>query len=162
MRQLWPLLVRVSQGFARLSLLQALGAKVIIFERADELGEIGASLQLSPNATHILSDLGLLPALQNHWIEPQSINMIDGVSLKPIKTLPIANMSGDEWHAPYAMMARTDLQRELLGAVQKAQNCDLHLSSELDFTHIDALQTDYRTKIRSKARPDHWGRWGLV
>lgn len=148
-----PLVAIIGAGIAGLCAAIAFakfGAKVIIFEKAEELGEIGASLQLSPNATHILSDLGLLPALQKHWIEPQSICMVDGVSLKPIKTLPIARMSQAEWHAPYALMRRTDLQGELHNEVQINPNCELRLSSELDFTNIDALQTDIEKRLGQK------------
>ena len=41
----------------------ARGYPVRIFERAQRLEEIGAGLQLSPNATRILDRLGVLPAL---------------------------------------------------------------------------------------------------
>lgn len=148
-----PLVAIIGAGIAGLCTAVAFakfGAKVIIFEKADELGEIGASLQLSPNATHILSDLGLLPALEKHWIEPQSICMTDGVSLKAIKTLPIARMSQSEWQAPYALMRRTDLQRDLFNAVQSAPNCELRLSSELNFTDMDALQADIEQRLGQK------------
>jgi salicylate hydroxylase len=148
-----PLVAIIGAGIAGLCTAIAFakfGAKVVIFEKADELGEVGASLQLSPNATHILTDLGLLPALQKHWIEPQSICMTDGVSLKPIKTLPIARLSRDEWHAPYALMRRTDLQRELLNAVRDMPNCELRLSSELNFANIESLQTDIEQRLEQK------------
>lgn len=149
-----PLVAIIGAGIAGLCTAIAFakfGATVVVFEKADELGEIGASLQLSSNATHILSDLDLLPALQKHWIEPQSICMTDGVSLKAIKTLPIARLSRDEWNSPYALMRRTDLQRELLNKVQNAPNCDLRLSSELNFADIGALQADIEQKLGQKA-----------
>ena len=39
------------------------GFIVQIFERAERLEEVGAGLQLSPNATRILARLGVLPTL---------------------------------------------------------------------------------------------------
>lgn len=148
-----PLVAIIGAGIAGLCTAIAFakfGAKVVIFEKAIELGEIGASLQLSPNATRILSDLNLLPALKEHWIEPQSICMTDGVSLNPIKTLPIARLSQDEWQSPYALMRRTDLQRELLKAVQNAPNCELRLSSKLNFANTDALEADIEQQQNQK------------
>lgn len=148
-----PLVAIIGAGIAGLCTAIAFakfGARVIIFEKADELGEIGASLQLSPNATHILSDLGLMPALKKQWVEPQSIVLTDGVSLAPIKALPIARMSRDEWRAPYALMRRTDLQTELLNEVQNSTNCVLRLSSELDFSSIEALENDIELELGQK------------
>lgn len=150
-----PVVAIIGAGIAGLCAAVAFaksGAKVVIFEKADELSEIGASLQLSPNATHILSDLDLLPALENHWIEPQAICMVDGVSLKPVKTLPISRISRDVWGSPYVLMRRTDLQRELLNKVQNTANCELRLGSLLDFSGLNALQTDLEQKLHQ--RPD--------
>ena len=44
---------------AALALAQA-GCRVTIFERTPVLGEVGAGLQLSPNATRVLRQLGIL------------------------------------------------------------------------------------------------------
>jgi salicylate hydroxylase len=50
-------------------LLQA-GHDVTIFEQAPELNEVGAGLQLSANATHVLHHLGLGPALAAVGVRP--------------------------------------------------------------------------------------------
>ena len=39
------------------------GFRVIILEKAERLEEVGAGLQLSPNASRVLIDLGLQPRL---------------------------------------------------------------------------------------------------
>ena len=44
--------------------LAAKGFRVVILEKAERLEEIGAGLQLSPNASRVLVDLGLQPRLQ--------------------------------------------------------------------------------------------------
>ena len=43
--------------------LARVGLRSTIFERAAELSEVGAGLQLSPNALSVMELLGLLPAL---------------------------------------------------------------------------------------------------
>ena len=50
--------------------LAARGFRVVVLEKADRLEEVGAGLQLSPNATRILIDLGLHAALDAvRWID---------------------------------------------------------------------------------------------
>ena len=46
------------------------GHDVTIFEQAAELSEVGAGLQLSANATHVLIHLGLGPALAEMGVRP--------------------------------------------------------------------------------------------
>lgn len=48
------------------------GFEVDIIERATALTEVGAGLQLSPNASRILIKLGLLPALEFYWSRPNA------------------------------------------------------------------------------------------
>ena len=48
------------------------GFDVEVFEQASELGEIGAGIQLSPNCTRVLFDLGLEDALRQIAFVPES------------------------------------------------------------------------------------------
>src|SRR5690606_24146680 len=63
----------VGAGIAGLTAALALARKGIavhVLEQAPALEEVGAGLQLSPNASRILADLGLLDALSARWTEP--------------------------------------------------------------------------------------------
>ena len=44
--------------------LAAQGYRVVVLEKAERLQDIGAGLQLSPNASRILTDLGLRDAIE--------------------------------------------------------------------------------------------------
>ena len=48
---------------AALALLQR-GLDVAVYEQAAELRELGAGVQISPNGSRVLRELGLLPAMQ--------------------------------------------------------------------------------------------------
>jgi len=50
-------------GLAAALALQRIGAQVRVFEKAPELGEVGAGLTISPNASHVLDHLGLRQGL---------------------------------------------------------------------------------------------------
>lgn len=77
----------VGAGIAGLTTALALARKGItshILEQATALDEVGAGLQLSPNASRILADLGLLDALSLRWSEPDHILLASGSSLAPL------------------------------------------------------------------------------
>lgn len=112
------------------------GIPTEIFERTAVLSEAGAGLQLSPNATRILTKLGLLPQLQNVWSEPQAITLISGVSLRTIASVPSGQFARNRWKSPYGVLHRADLQRALHDAVAASPQCTLHLGSAVDDTAL--------------------------
>lgn len=57
------------------------GYAVQVFERAPQLDEVGAGIQLSPNATRILARLDVLPALLKTAARPNAMLLRDGSTL---------------------------------------------------------------------------------
>ena len=57
-----------------------------IIEQAGELTEVGAGLQLSPNAARILDTLGVLPDIEARWTEPLSVELASGNEAREIWT----------------------------------------------------------------------------
>ena len=94
------------------------GFSVTIFEKASELQEVGAGLQLSPNATFILKKLNLLDQCLAKAEQPQYINLIDGYNLKYLSKLPIKKYTETHKLTPYLTIHRADLQNILLDAVK--------------------------------------------
>ncbi|WP_018010079.1 FAD-dependent oxidoreductase [Sinorhizobium medicae] len=107
------------------------GYRTDIFEQADALDEVGAGLQLSPNASRILIELGLLPALESVWSEPGEISLADGRSLRQLASVPAGAHARARWGAPYAVLHRASLQAILLDAVRAEPLCHLHLGSRI-------------------------------
>ncbi|PST24630.1 FAD-binding protein [Mesorhizobium plurifarium] len=107
------------------------GFRTDIFEQAGALEEVGAGLQLSPNASRILIELGLLPALETVWDEPEAISLTDGRSLRQLASVPAGGHARKRWGAPYGVLHRASLQRILLDAVRSEPLCRLHLGSRI-------------------------------
>ncbi len=129
-----PPIVVVGAGIAGLTAALSLAAKgfaVDIVERAANLDEVGAGLQLSPNATRILDALGLTANLQPYWVEPSEIRLVDGRSLQTIAKVPAGAFARSRWHAPYAVIARSALQGALADAVRAHPLCRLHLDTAI-------------------------------
>ncbi|ANL40386.1 MULTISPECIES: FAD-dependent monooxygenase [Rhizobium] len=127
--------VIIGAGIAGLTAALSLSRRGIsseIFEQADELTEVGAGLQLSPNASRILADLGILDGLSRIWLEPESIRLISGSSLRQLAAVPAGKFARQRWGAPYGVLHRTTLQEALLAAVKADPLCRLRLGMRIE------------------------------
>ncbi|MBX3570418.1 MAG: FAD-dependent monooxygenase [Rhizobiaceae bacterium] len=104
--------------------LSRIGAKVRVFERSPDLREVGAGLQLSPNATRILDRLGVLGRLQGA-VRPPGVLLRDVKTLREIARVPLGPAAEQRWGAPYLVVHRADLQQALAAAVAEARNVEL-------------------------------------
>jgi salicylate hydroxylase len=107
------------------------GFETAVIERAGHLTEIGAGLQLSPNATRILSRLGVLERLLPASISPRSVTLRDAVSLALLAEVPLGPAAEKRWKAPYLVLHRADLQAALLDAAKEQRNIRLMLGTTL-------------------------------
>ncbi len=103
------------------------GFAVDVFERAETLVEIGAGLQLSPNATRILDRLGVLDHLQRQAVRPDAVVIRRATTLAEVARVPLGDFAEQRWGAPYLVAHRADLQQALLTAV--AANPQIRLTT---------------------------------
>ena len=62
-----------------------------MFERAAEIAEIGAGIQLTPNATAALARLGLLDRVAAIAVEPRALVIRNGRSGREILRVPLGS-----------------------------------------------------------------------
>ena len=110
-------------------------AEVRILERAPELTEVGAGVQLGPNVTRILNAWGLSPAIEKVAAYPVSLKARSATSGEVLASLPLSDMA-TRYGAPYITIHRADLQNVLLNKVQ-ALGVDVRCSSP-----VQKLPTD--------------------
>ncbi|TQN59447.1 salicylate hydroxylase [Agrobacterium tumefaciens] len=115
------------------------GVSSDIIEQAGELAEVGAGLQLSPNAARILAELGVMPEIEARWTEPVSVELASGKSLATLLSLPMAEVARTRWGAPYGVLHRSTLQRALLDAVTRNPLCRLHLGKRMENATLDGI-----------------------
>ncbi|MGH6859391.1 MAG: FAD-dependent monooxygenase [Phyllobacterium sp.] len=128
-------------GIAGLTLalaLSAKGIKVQLFEKSDSLAEIGAGVQLSPNATRLLDRLGVLEGLRRTCVEPQAVCLQDGRSGAALLHLPIGAQARQRWGAPYIVCHRADLQNALLDQARRHPDIAIQLQSSVTHHKSDA------------------------
>src|SRR6202045_2801705 len=80
-----------------------------VMEKAEEFSEIGAGLQLAPNATRMLDRLGIWEPIRGHAIFPKRLVLMDAVSGQPITSLDLGKNFLDHFGYPYIVMHRGDL-----------------------------------------------------
>ncbi|CAE6843395.1 3-hydroxybenzoate 6-hydroxylase 1 [Paraburkholderia aspalathi] len=103
-------------GFAAALALSKAGIKVHLFERAPEIKEIGAGIQIGPNAFHVFERLGITEAVRAKAVMPQRLVMMDGISGEQVVSIPLDDQFLHRFRHPYALIHRADLHRILLGA----------------------------------------------
>ena len=115
-------------GIAGMTLALALakfGATVVVLERRERVQEVGAGLQLSPNARKILNRLGLDRALAARSFEPEGIDIYPYGFDRPLVTLELGKAVEQTFGAPYAVMHRADLANVLYKACKRFANIDI-------------------------------------
>ncbi len=112
--------------------LAAKGFRVIVLEKAERLEEAGAGLQLSPNASRILVDLGLRPRLEPRAVTPEAVNIMSARAGGEIARLPLGEAASLRAGAPYWVIHRADLQGALQAQVNDHPDIDLRLGCQFE------------------------------
>jgi|TARA_B100000242_G_scaffold139136_1_gene98770 salicylate hydroxylase len=113
--------------------LDAKGHKVKIYEQAEILSELGAGIQLSPNATKVLNYLGLFKDLEPYIFEPNSFQFLNFSTGKVISERKLGEAIKKDFNSPNYDIHRADLQRVLLNKI-KVKNIDIH--SNMKVTNV--------------------------
>ncbi|WP_421851280.1 FAD-dependent monooxygenase [Oricola sp.] len=101
------------------------GRPTRIVEAFEEPGEIGAGIQLAPNATSILARLGVLEAVQARAIAPRSIRLGDAATNKIVLEMQITPEWLKRMDAPYLAVHRAALHTALYDAAVAEPNIEL-------------------------------------
>jgi salicylate hydroxylase len=112
--------------------LAAQGFRVVILEKTERLEEIGAGLQLSPNASRVLVELGLQPRLAARAVTPDAISLMSARSGGEVARLPLGEAAAFRAGAPYWVVHRADLQAALQAHVNDNPDIELRLGCQFE------------------------------
>ena len=99
-----------------LSLLQS-GVDVHVYEQARELREVGAGIQISPNASRVLHRLGLAEALTEMGVKPLAWHQRRWQDGRTLLRTPLAEAMEAAFGSPHYQMHRADVLRTLVAAL---------------------------------------------
>jgi salicylate hydroxylase len=106
------------------------GFEVAVYEQSSQLGEVGAGLQLSPNAMHVLQALGLANQIKAKAFSPESAVMRHYQTGKTYFTVPLGDDAIQKYGAAYLHIHRADLHTILYNACEKMK-VSIHLGQSI-------------------------------
>lgn len=118
-------------GLACALALARAGVSVDVLEQASAFGEVGAGLQLGPNAVRVLHAWGLTGALQACAAFPEALWVRDAHGGNRLGQLRLGTRAQARYGQPYATLHRADLHSLLLHAVQQEPSVNLKLNTRL-------------------------------
>ncbi|MGI6871609.1 FAD-dependent monooxygenase [Amycolatopsis sp. 3B14] len=107
-------------GLANALALAATGQRVRVLERAPAFAEVGAGLQLAPNATRILREWGLLDEVVARGVLPRRLVLKDALDGAELTSLDLGRGFVERYGAPYVVIHRSDLLTILHDACRDA------------------------------------------
>ena len=107
-------------GLAGALALRENGANVTLVERAPEFGEVGAGLQMAPNASRVLQRWGLLEKALEIGVQPKHLVFRDAVTGEELTRQTLGGEFAERYGAPYVVIHRSDLHRVLLEGCEAA------------------------------------------
>ena len=125
-------------GLAAAVALSQQGVQVTVLEQAAELGEIGAGVQLGPNAFAALDALGVGENARKRAVFTERLIMMDAVDGSEVGSFPVGQAFRDRFNNPYAVIHRADIHTSILEAAQDS----------------NLIQVETSTKVASVAQDD--------
>ncbi len=118
-------------GLAAAVALAQRHAQVTVHETADALGEVGAGLQVAPNAVAVLEALGLRDAIEPVASQPEAIELREHRSGRRLVRLPLGESATGRYGRPYWHVHRADLAAALAEAAMAA-GVQIRLGSRIE------------------------------
>jgi len=119
-------------GLASALALARQGVEVTLLEQAQAIGEIGAGLQLGPNAFAALQSLGVAEAVKRSAVFVERMAMIDAITAEPVADIPLQDPFQRRFANPYAVAHRSDLHSALHDACLANDFIEVHVNSRVE------------------------------
>ena len=140
-------------GLAAALALVRLGLTVKVFEQSSEIGEIGAGIQLGPNAFHALDALGVGDKARSRAVYTDYMVMTDAIDEYEVGRIPTGEAFRQRFGNPYAVTHRADVHLSLLEAAQKTGMVEFLTDTRID----DVLQTESDVRVKDQHGNIHKG-----
>lgn len=119
------------------------GRNVVVLEQAPQFGEIGAGIQLAPNATAVLKQLGIFDAIAKHAVFPKRLVLMDAMNGNELTALDLGESFLERYGSPYMVLHRSDLHQGLLDACR----ADSRITLINNQTVVSVQHLDQKMKV---------------
>lgn len=124
-------------GLAAALALVRQGFSVKVLEQAPEIGEIGAGIQLGPNAFHAFDALGIGEKARGRAVYTDEMVMHDAIDGSLVGRIPTGEAFRQRFGNPYAVIHRVDVHKSLLEGALESGRVEF-----LTSTHVQRVEQD--------------------
>jgi 3-hydroxybenzoate 6-monooxygenase len=124
-------------GLAAALALVRQGYQVQVLEQAPEIGEIGAGIQLGPNAFHAFDALGVGEQARSLAVYTDSMVMHDAIDESLVGRLETGEAFRRRFGNPYAVIHRADIHTSLLEGVRRSERATFHTNTRVERVEQD-------------------------
>ena len=125
-------------GLAAALALTRQGFAVKVLEQAPEIGEIGAGIQLGPNAFHAFDALGIGDKARSRAVYTDYMVMHDAIDAYQVGKIPTGAEFVQRFGNPYAVIHRADVHQSLLEGAQETGKVEIVTSCRAERIEQDA------------------------
>ncbi|MFC4524302.1 3-hydroxybenzoate 6-monooxygenase [Cupriavidus pinatubonensis] len=126
-------------GLAAALALARKGIRIELLEQAEQIGEIGAGIQLAANAFAAMDALGVGEAARGRAVFTDYLSLRDAIDTHEIARVDVGTPYRERFGNPYAVIHRADIHLSILEAVK-----DHPLISFRTATRVEKLEQDER------------------
>jgi salicylate hydroxylase len=124
-------------GLAAALALVRRGFKVRVLEQSPEIGEIGAGIQLGPNAFHAFDALGVGDKTRARAVFTDYMVMHDALDEYQVGKIPTGEAFRRRFGNPYAVIHRVDVHLSLLEGAQETGRVEFLTSTRMERVEQD-------------------------
>ncbi len=125
-------------GLAAALALVRQGFRVKVLEQAPEIGEIGAGIQLGPNAFHAFDALGVGEKARGRAVYTDYMVMHDAIDEYQVGMIPTGEAFRQRFGNPYAVIHRVDVHLSLLEGAQETGRVEFLTRTRVERVEQDA------------------------
>ena len=107
------------------------GWRVVVFEQSQTFGELGAGIQITPNAANVLRHLGLQSSLRTCASQPAAIEFRHWRTGKVVGVVRLGEAAISAYGHPYYHIHRGDLLRILVEAAERSPGVELRAGAQV-------------------------------
>src|SRR5687767_3719379 len=121
------------------------GFRAIVLEQAPQFGEIGAGIQLAPNAWHAIDALGVGELVKREAVFIERVLMMDGLSGETVIDIPVDERFRERFGNPYAVTHRADIHGSLLDGCKAQPSIELRADTRVIDFEVSGNQVAVKT-----------------
>jgi 2-polyprenyl-6-methoxyphenol hydroxylase-like FAD-dependent oxidoreductase len=144
-------------GLAAALALVRQGFSVKVLEQSPQIGEIGAGIQLGPNAFHAFDALGVGEKARGRAVYTDYMIMHDAIDEYVVGRIPTGDAFRQRFGNPYAVIHRVDVHSSLLEGAQETGRVEFLTSTRVERIEQDADSVtviDQTRPVPSRPRAD--------